>query len=527
MKCGRERKKVLLVEGYRDHLGKSKQRRLKDYGYYDELIRDDPDFMEKLKVEAQELSERARAQLVSVVLSNAMPNYSSEGFQWYSAEIISAIYESLGLSDLCKRRNNVRSHEYDLDEALRLFVFGRILEPSSKLSTLDKSARILPRCRLSEDDIYRSLGEICEISPKAQRRIYKSIQNIYEIDMTVIFYDVTNYYFETDTGDDFRRRGASKENRRDNPLVAMGLLLNNDGFPVAYGLFPGNTHDSKTLEPAIAHFKKDYSIGKVIVVADKGINAKNNFLFLLDGGNGYIISEKVRGASADLKAWVTDDSDWIQDAGGRRHKTKLRTKAITTTQKDGTKHQATLTERLIAVYSEKYCERDRTRRAQVVEYLQQYIDDPAKYKAALRRGAKKYLDVREIDIATGEIDKGIATLISMNETKLAEDANLDGFYCIVTSELDMDVTEVMERYAGLWRIEESFRVIKTELKGRPVFVRNESHIRAHFLTCFIALVIVRIIQRRCGFVLCADRVLNALRSARCHHLGNGRLFKGY
>ena len=520
MKCGKNRSKVLLVEGYRDQFGKSKQRRLKDYGYYDELTKDNPDIMEKLQVEAKKLSEKAKAQIVSVMLSNTQPNCGSEKFQWYSTEIISAIYESLGLNDLCKRRNNMSNYRYDLDEALRLFVFGRLLDPASKLSTLEMATDILPDCHLSEDDIYHSLDEICEISQKAQRRIYKRIREIYGLDMTVIFYDVTNYYFETDTGDEFRKRGASKENRKDNPLVAMGLLLNSDGSPVAYGIFPGNTHDSKTLEPTIAHLKKEYSVGRVIIVADKGINAKDNFLSLLDKGDGYIVSEKVRGASADLKAWVTDESDWIKDTDGRKYKTKLRTRTVVTTH-NSTKRQVAISERLIVVYSEKYRERDRARRAQVVDYLQQYIDNPARYNAALHKGSKKYLDVHEVDIATGEIDKGTTTLITINESKLAEDTALDGFYCIVTSETDMAVPEVLERYAGLWRIEESFRVIKSELKGRPIFVRNESHIRAHFLICFIALVIGRIIQRRCGFSLCAEQVLDALRSARCHHLGNG------
>ena len=522
MKCGKGRQKVLLVEGYRDEKGRSRQRRLKDYGYYDELLSLDPCFMEKLQTEANSLSAETKANLVSITLTNDAPNSLSDGFRWYSVELLSAIYESLGLSDICKRHNNKRGYGYDLDEALRLFVFGRLLDPSSKLATLEHAYPIVSTCNLSSDDIYRSLDEMQRVSKKIERRIYRRVADIYNRDMTVVFYDVTNYYFEADIGDDFRKRGPSKENRKDNPLVGMGLLLDAYGMPVSYELFPGNTHDSKTLMGSVSSLKRNFPVDKVIVIADKGINAKDNLAYLSRNGDGYILSEKVRGGSKELIDWITNEKGWEQSANGHMVKTRIRTKSVTITSHDQDREKVKLKERVIAVYSEKYAAREKVRRSQAIEYLQKYVDNPAKYKAQANKGIKKYLDIYEVDEVSGEIKEGQAkTFIAINEDKIAAEALLDGFYLIVTSELDMEIDEVMKRYHGLWQIEETFRVIKSNLKGRPIFVRNEGHINAHFLICFIALVIERIIQVRCGFVLSAGRILEALKSARAHHLGGG------
>ena len=521
MRCGKDRKKVLLVEGYRDELGRSRQRRLRDYGYLDELLAKDADILEKLTREARELTAQSKEQVVTVTVDNTAPNSDSENFWWYTVEILSAVYESLGLNDLAKRHNNRRGYGYDLDQALRLFVFGRMLDPASKLATLRRSSHILRDCDLRKDDINRSLDEICRLDRKAQRRVHKRSKEIYGSDMTVVFYDVTNYYFEADLGDDFRKRGPSKENRKDDPLVAMGLLMDGQGMPVAYDIFSGNTHDSRTLIPFLAKLKGDFSFERMVVVADKGLNAKDNLVYLKDARCGYIVSETIRGASKNMKIWAKDAEGWTEGHDGKRYKSHLRAKKVVVADSDGKEREVTLEERVICVYSEKYRDRDRARREQVIELLRAYIDDPAKYRASIRKGSKKYLDVKEANPHTGEVDKDTVTVISLDEKKIAEDAALDGYYCVATSEVGMAVPEVLERYSGLWRIEESFRVIKGELEGRPIFVRNEQHIRAHFLICFIALAIGRIIQKRCGFLLSAERTLEALRQARCHHLGSG------
>jgi transposase len=521
MKCGKNRQKVLLVQGYRDELGRSRQRRIKDYGYLDELVAADPDIVETLRAQARRLSDEFREQVVEVRLDNTVSNSGSAGFWWYSVEVLSAVYESLGLNELCKRHNNSRGYDYDLDEVLRLLVFGRLLQPGSKIATLDISARILPGCRLSKDDVYRGLDELARIGNRIQRRIHDRSARLYGTDMTVVFYDVTNYFFEADVGDDFRKRGASKEYRKDNPLVGMGLLLDGGGMPVCYDLFPGNTHDSKTLQPIVTRLKKDYPISRIIVVADKGLNAKDNLVFLGDQGCGYIVSETVRGGCETLKTWVKQEDGWINSTDGRKYKSFLREKTVTIINPDTTKHKTTLKERVICVYSQKYRDRDRIRREQVIESLQHYINDPSKYRASNRKGAKKYLAVHNVDPTTGEVtDEGI-TVLSLNQIKLTQDASLDGFYCITTSEVETDPLEILDHYSELWRIEESFRVIKSELQARPVYVWTKQHIQAHFLVCFIALVIERIIQKRTNYTLSAQATLAALRSARCHHLGNG------
>jgi hypothetical protein len=235
-----------------------------------------------------------------------------------------------------------------------------------------------------------------------------------------------------------------------------------------------------------------------------------------------VFSSKVRGASKSFIKWATDDEDgtWTSAAEGRRYKSRLQKRSFSLKGEDGTKTTVEVDERVIVVFTDKFKRRDRAKRQEIREYLERYIDSPAAYKAAIRKGSKKYLKVEDIDTDTGEITSS-RQVISIDEGKWAADELCDGYWCVVTSETDMPVEDVLSAYQALWRIEESFRIIKSDLEGRPVYVRNEHHINAHFLICFIALAIQRIIQLRCAFSIPAGRTIEALRSARCHPLGSG------
>jgi transposase len=314
-----------------------------------------------------------------------------------------------------------------------------------------------------------------------------------------VYYDVTNYYFEIDKQDELRKKGASKEHRKD-PIVQMGLLLDKTGLPITYKLFPGHTHDSQTLMPVLTQVKKTYGIERIIVVADKGLNSGDNITYNTILGDGYIYSKSIRGADADFKRWVLDESGYRNISGKYKLKSKVVSNAdinitVAQTGKSRKKKQVAIEQKFVAIYSEKYAARAKHKREEAIAKALEMINSPAKYKRCFDYGASGYIKNIKIDKETGEISN-ISDDLFLDVEKIKEEEKFDGYYALVTSELDDKDEHILEMYRGLWRIEESFKVTKSVLETRPIYLTTKEHINAHFLTCFIALLIGRIVEKR-------------------------------
>jgi len=518
-----------ISENYRED-GKARTRHVESIGYVDELVEEGcPDpvaFWEDEVARRNEAARRAAAPImVKFSADRRIDRRDGEARIELGAAVPSAYFHrDLGIWRFFERKRTARGFDYDPCRILELLVWNRLSSPSSKKVAWEARGRFPRKCDFTLDDVYRSLDYLDRNADALVRHMNASLEEVRgRRDRTRLYYDVTNYYFEVedeDEGEDgLRRRGVSKEHRP-NPIVQMGLLLDSCGIPLDYEIFPGNVNDPLTMLPVmrkagLRRDRDDPDAERVIMVADKGLNTSDNIAACTLEDNGFIISQSVRRATKALKAWVLDGDGYARNESGTfKVKSRISDKTVRVRGEDGTLHSVKVPVKEVAFWSRDYMERSRHERAKVVEKSTRAIASGAMSSAVAKtsvRYAKDMPVVRE----TGEAASHNWTL---DEDRIAADEALDGYYCIVTSEQEMDDRDIIEAYRGLWRIEESFRVMKGDLDARPVYVSREEHIRAHFLVCYVALLIMRLMQLDTGRKHSATEVSEALRNIVGHRL---------
>lgn len=512
---------VYLVEGYRKD-GKVRQRILKKYGLLDELEVEEPDILERLKREAKEglLTEPQFFQVSYDLL--APMNEVDQSYGWM---VLDNLFEELKLTEFLK---TVKSKsEYDLAQILKLLVFQRVLNPDSKLSTYASQVNLFGHWEISLNAIYRSLDKLDTLKEKLLLHLHKEVSRMTKREARLVFYDVTNYYFETDIPDEtvvsvdgeilkegLRRRGPSKEHRP-KPIVQLGLFMDTNGIPISYKLFRGNQTNPITYLPAVEEVKKQFGIERIVVVADKAMNSSYNVSEMIHQKDGWLFSQKHRGrrgASKELQTQILNPNDW-------QFNTELTfaKKSYLRERKLGTKKDSPLVkEKVLITWSKKYADRERIRREGALEYASQ-LTNAELFRQTSKKGGKKYLDLHYLDEKTGEL-KPFSPLVTIDHEQVDFDAQFDGVNVLVTSEVGMTDEEMLEAYKELAKIEDCFRITKTELESRPVYVWTENHIQAHFLTCFIALIHLRLLQHQINWKMSPRRIANALNSAKATRL---------
>lgn len=438
--------------------------------------------------------------------------------------LLQGIFNNLGIYDLLREIKSNSKIEYDLNGITKLLVFGRILNPQSKKKTFENKDNYLFPVTTCEDinQLYRALDVLDKNFKKIQNRMNTKIKNSsIGRNTELTYYDVTNYYFETMYGDEdiyaidengeikkdakgkpiilekgIKKNGVSKENKKE-PIVQMGLLMDNNGIPVSYKLFPGNTQDKTTFKNVLENDVDEMALGRIVVVADNGMNTQENKYLIVDKNNGYIVSKSVKKSWTKLRDWALNDDDFtkIQNSHGEvtfKYKSRINEIKLTYKNQDGTKSTKVIKEKEIIYWSKKHYEREVFQNKKFIEYLESCKEHPDKLKDKQRK-SQEFIDVLDVDKTTGEVIKTEKLVVFLDD-KLEKYKETMGFYSIVTSEVETDDKELINKYHGLSRIEDSFRVIKSDLEGRPVYVWTKEHINAHFLICFIALTIIRIIQ---------------------------------
>lgn len=510
---------LTIVQGYRDEDGKNKARTVKSLGYVDALEAEFDDPVAHFEEECRRMTaEAARAEAPIAVEFTASKKIDkrAEGRVELGAAVPSAyLHRDLGIWSFFERKRTARGFSYDPCRILELLVWDRIAHPSSKRAAWEARGRFPRKCGFTADDVYRCLTYLDGNADALVSSMNASLeQSRGPRDASCLYYDVTNYYFECDEEDGFRMRGVSKEHRP-SPIVQMGLFLDSDGLPLGYELFPGNRNDMTTLLPAMSKAGvRDLPWGeRVVVVADKGLNTSANIAACVLDGNGYIFSQSVRKATKGLKSWVLDDAGYEESASGSfKIKSRISEKAVYVAGEDGKRRRVTVPVKEVAFWSRDYFERSRRERAKVVEKSRAAVARGDLSSAAAKtpvRYAKDVPVVRE----TGE---AASHNWVVDEERIAADEAMDGYYCIVTSEQEMDDRDVIDAYRGLWRIEESFRVMKGDFDARPVYCSTESHIRAHFLVCYIALLAMRLMQLDTGRKYSAAQISEALAGVTGH-----------
>jgi len=517
-----------IEKAYRDKTtGKPKSKTVKSLGFLDVLEKEFADPVTHFKEIARQMTEEEQSLnkltlLVSMDEKIAADTDSRKNFG-YAA--ILKIYHELGLDLFFKNKSRHEDFKYNTNSIMIMLVVARLLCPGSKKKAFEDKERYFERFNFSLADVYRSLSHFSEVATEFQRYLNAQIIEKYGRNTKTVYYDVTNYYFEIDKSDEFRKLGMAKDKRKD-PIVQMGLALDADGIPLHYELFPGNTVDKETFKPVIGEIRRNYDTGRIIVVADMGIITGDN-IFYLQGKekgrnfNGYVFSFTVRGGTRVFKDYVLSAEGYLgldgkpadEDADFKM-KSRVIARDINVTLPSGKKAKKTVYEKQVVFWGKKYALKAKAERAEVLKKAHDLAVNPQKYTKATSYGAAKYVKNLKFDKKTGEM-LNVKERPVFDGAKVMEEEKYDGYYAIVTSELEMSDFEVIETYRGLWKIEETFRVTKGVLETRPVYVSLEDHINAHFLTCFIALTIMRIIQQKTGRLYSAEKIVQCLNKISC------------
>ena len=546
-----------IVDGYRVN-GKIKHKTIKNYGHLEDLKNcyDDPiDFLNK---ELFRLKKEFESKITVTFDKNEYNTFDDDTFNIGYA-YLKNIFQELNITNVLKNKQYSTDIEYSLSKTCELLTYSRILNPGSIKYTYEHKNYFFEPFDLSLDDLYRSLKPLLECKEDIFKAIWENTKDTYNRDASTSYYDCTNYYFEIEYDDEdikndkgetikkgLRKRGPEK-NHRPDPIVEMGLLLDKQGFPISYNLFSGNTSEKETLVPEIQNIKRRHNINKVIVVADRGLNCSDNMIKTagidLDKENrdGYIYGQSIRGANEEFKKWVLNDDykidKIINDDGEEiifKHKSRVYPKKMYITRddkgltKNGNKKKQAITvdQKQMVYYSQKYADKQKRDRQMVIEKAKELIKNPSAYTKATSYGAAGYVNNIKFDKETGVVIED--TTLSLNEDKINEEAKYDGYYSIVTSEENLSDLELRNIYKGLSKIEETFKITKSEFNARPINVRLEDHIDAHFLICFISLVIIRILQNKVNEKYSIKDLLEKMKNFKCtHEVGNLYKFIGY
>lgn len=532
----------------------TREKTIESIGYLSKLKETMDDPIAYYTQYARELTEKRKAEksrTVTIDTTESM-ELGEDDFKNVGYFILKEIYRLLELDRFWRWKSRGKKIKYNLELIFRLLVISRILYPGSKKETFEKKDIYFePLDGFSLDDVYHALDLIAENEEALQEWIYKRSEKLCARDLSVSYFDCTNYYFDIGRpdvdllGDDgqpvtqdgrptdarYRKRGPEK-NHRPDPIVGMGLLMDRNGIPLAYDLFPGNESEKVHMRPILNRVKNDFSNTRTIIVADRGLNTSDNIYFIngdnkgdINDRDGYVYGQSVRGADIEFKTWVLSGGykqDKITSDDGKEisflHKSRIHPKQLNVNvtvpgQKQPKKKTVTIDQKQMVYYSEKYAKKQKADRDAMVARAKDLIDHPGKYDRVTAKGSSSYVKNIAFNKETGEIVDGKNLLL--DEEKIQEEAKYDGYYSIVTSELEMADLELRDIYRGLARIEDTFKVSKTEFESRPVYVWTNEHIDAHFATCFTALVIIRLLQAKLGNQFPVGMILDSLRKYGC------------
>lgn len=470
------------------------QKSIQTLGYYDDLIKSGiKDPVKHFKHVVDEMNEQRKQEL-----ERAKQEEIGERAVMNIGHFLAAMFfNRVDLSKEFKFLTLQSGYQFDVYKLFKGLVYARIIEPCSKHKTLtDVFPSLYGDYIFSEHEMYeglRFLGEEHEGIVELLNHVYSKK---FPRKTDKVYFDATNFYFEIDGEDKLRRKGPSKENRHD-PIVGMGLLLDSEQIPLAVSFYPGNQSEIGELPKAIETMKTRYGIvGKTIQVADKGLNCSKNIIAALKRGDGYLFSQSVKKLSSVEKEWVLNDNDWKQifDSKGEmiyEYKTCVDDFPYSVEDSNGKKIVGKLTQKRMVTFNPSLAAKQTSEINKMANKVKELSA-----RGALKSDygdAKKYVTFVGVD-DDGCVNEDIEVQTIINQAKLDEDRKLAGYNLLITSEINMKAKDMYETYHQLWRIEETFRILKSKLEARPVYVQNEYSIYGHFLINYVALFILRVLQ---------------------------------
>ena len=420
------------------------------------------------------------------------------------------IYYSLGLDRICADISDKYKFEFDLNDILSMLVYSRILAPGSKRSSLNESQNFLeqPSCDLHQ--VYRALEILAKENDFFQAELYKNSQRVIDRKREVLYYDCTNYYFEIEEEDDFRKYGISKEHRP-NPIVQMGLFMDADGIPLAFSMFDGNQNEQPSMTPLEKKIIKDFHTSDFVVCTDAGLSSIANRKFNSIQGRGFVTTQSIKKLKGFLQDFSLSDEGWYLPGENKIYKLGELDEELDFEKvfyKDRWINENGLEQHLIVTYSLKYRNYQRLIRGRQVERANKYIVSPSRLSKTNSNDPKRFV---EQEHCTNDGEIASKTITSIKQSQIDAEAKYDGFYAVCTN-LEYSVTDIIRINKKRWEIEECFRIMKSEFKARPVYLSREDRIRAHFTTCFTALIIYRILEKKLKGNYTCEKIIKELRS---------------
>lgn len=513
-------KDVYIYQSFRKENGKTSSRIYKKLGKYNDLLQkfnnDHDAMMAWAKEEARKETELYNHTFgkVTVEFSKAacIPMNERHSFN-VGYLFLQSLCSQLRLDRICRSIKSHHKFKYDLGAILSDLIYARILAPTSKLGSYDYCQSLLEPPKYSLADVYRALSVIAAESDFIQSELYMNSNFVHPRNKRILYYDCTNYYFEIEEEDHFRRYGKSKENRP-NPIVTMGLFMDSDGIPLAFDIFPGNQNEQTTLKPLEHKILQDFNCSEFIFCADSGLGSAANRRFNSLGNRAYIITHSLKkmkqedreialnptqfrkiGSAGFIDLRTLDESD--EDVFNSIYYKEV---PVVTGNMDET---------LIVTYSPKYKAYQRKIRTHQIERATQIIESPCRK----RKGKNQNDPMRFVKKTTVTSDGEIAErkIYTLDEDQIQKEEMYDGFYAVITN-LEGDVSEIIKINKQRWEIEENFKMMKTEFEARPVYVRREDRIKAHFLTCYISLLLYRLLEKKIGDNYTSVQILETLRN---------------
>jgi transposase len=431
------------------------------------------------------------------------------------------IYHDLGLNKICKTISNDHKFTFNLDSILSRLIYGRIIFPSSKLATYELSKNFIEQPDFELQHIYRALEVLSEQTDYVQSELYKNSLNVCDRNKGILYYDCTNYYFEIEQEEGLKQYGVSKEHRP-NPIVQMGLFMDGDGLPLAFCINKGNANEQTTLKPLEKKIISDFGLSKFIVCTDAGLASNTNRKFNNIRDRAFITTQSIKKLKSHLKEWALGTNGWLLSGSDEEYDI---TKLDEVKDKDKIFYKQRwikeddLEQNLVVTFSLKYKNYQQTVRNRQIERAQKVIDtNPKKLKKCNANDYKRFISKTHCT-PDGEVADKV--LYGIDAAVISQEAMYDGFYAVNTN-LEDDVSEIIKVNRRRWEIEESFRIMKTEFKARPVYLRNDGRIQAHFTTCFISLMIYRLLEKKLSEKYTCNEIISGLRGMNFYEVkGDG------
>lgn len=506
---------LYITKSYRINKNKTSSKIVRKLGSMTSLLPKHDNDREKViawaKEEARRMTEEEKRNTLKI------PAEFSEGKQLSFGEqvtfnggylFLQKMYHELGLASICNDISKRYDFKYDLSKVLSGLIYARILSPSSKLSSFEYMQQLIETPDFELHDIYRALDVLDKESDTIQAMIYENTKK--DRNDAILYYDCTNFFFEIEEESGIRKYGKSKEHRP-NPIVQLGLFLDADGIPLAFTVFPGNENEQPTLIPMEKKILSDFKLSRFIICTDAGLASTANRRFNNRGDRTFIVTQSLKSMKGFLKEWALDPKGWSLGSGDETYDISKIDENIHTNDvfhKERWINENGLEQRLIVSYSPKYKNYQQQIRQRQVDRAAKIIEKGSSAKTRNPNSPARFIDEIQMTM-DGEVAE--KTTRSLNEKKIAEESTYDGFTAVCTTLAD-DIADILKVNHRRWEIEESFRIMKSEFKARPVFLQKDERIRAHFLTCFLSLLVYRLLEHKIDEKYSVSELTSTLRN---------------